>query len=175
MLPLIGGAIGLAIAGVLGVAAARPGQFRIERSTRIKASPDRIYPLLDDFHRWGGWSPWEKLDPDLRRTYSGAERGPGAVYHWVGNKKVGEGQMEITGASAPTELTIKLDFLKPFEAHNITHFTLRPDADATAVTWAMTGTSPYMMKVMGVFVSMDRLVGRDFEAGLANLKAAAEA
>jgi carbon monoxide dehydrogenase subunit G len=172
MFPAIGGVLVLAVAGLLGYAASRPGSFRIERSAHLKAPPERIFALLEDFHRWSEWSPWEKLDPALKREYGGPERGPGATYHWIGNKQVGEGRMEITGASAPGELTIQLDFIRPFEAHNTTVFTLRPEGDGTHVSWAMNGNSPYMMKVMGVFMDMDRMVGKDFEKGLANLRAA---
>jgi hypothetical protein len=130
--------------------------------------------ILDDFHRWRAWSPWEGLDPAMTRTFSGADSGAGAIYAWSGNKKVGTGRMEITGAQSPSTLTIALDFLTPFESHNTTVFSLRPSGDSTVVTWTMTGPNTYFGKVMSVFVSMDRLVGKDFEAGLANLKTVVE-
>ena len=174
MLPAIGAVVVVAVAGVLGYAASRPNAFRVERSRVIKATPERIYALLEDFHRWTEWSPWEKLDPAMQRTFSGPERGVGAGYHWVGNKQVGEGHMEITGASAPSDLTIKLDFLKPWEAHNTTRFALRPEDGGTHLSWTMEGSSPFMFKVMGVFMNMDNLIGKDFEKGLANLAAALE-
>jgi uncharacterized protein YndB with AHSA1/START domain len=164
----------VAIVVVLVLAARKPAGFRIERATSIKASPDKIFALINDFRNWRAWSPWERMDPNLRRSYSGAERGEGAVYEWEGNSKVGKGRMEIVEAPPPSRVAIKLDFLKPFEAHNTAEFTLVPRGDATEVTWAMHGPNLFIGKVMGVFMSMDRMIGKDFEAGLANLKAAAE-
>jgi uncharacterized protein YndB with AHSA1/START domain len=163
------------IAVVLVIAATRPSAFRIQRSTAIRAPAAKVFANLDDFHRWESWSPWEKLDPALRRTFSGAERGPGAVYEWAGNSKVGKGKMAITEAVPPTALRINLDFLEPFEAHNVAEFTLAERDDSTTVNWAMLGNSPYMWKVMGLFMNMDRMIGKDFEKGLANLKTVAEA
>jgi uncharacterized protein YndB with AHSA1/START domain len=164
----------VAIVVVLVLAARKPAGFRIERATSIKASPDKIFALINDFRNWRAWSPWERMDPNLRRSYSGAERGEGAVYEWEGNSKVGKGRMEIVEAPPPSRVAIKLDFLKPFEAHNTAEFTLVPRGDATEVTWAMHGPNLFIGKVMGVFMSMDRMIGKDFEAGLANLTAAAE-
>jgi hypothetical protein len=161
------------LAGFLAFAATRPDTFRVQRSTSIKAPPEKISALIQDFHNWTSWSPWEKLDPALKRTYSGAASGTGAVYEWEGNQKAGQGRMEITEAS-PTRTTIKLDFLKPFEAHNTVDFALEPVGESTNVTWVMDGTNSYLGKVMSVFFNMDRMVGKDFETGLANLKAAAE-
>ena len=162
------------IALVLVLAATKPSSFRVERSATISAPREQIFALLEDFHAWPSWSPWEALDPNMQRTYSGAERGAGAQYAWLGNKKVGQGTMAILGATPPTELTIKLDFLKPFEAHNTTVFTLSPEGNATRVTWAMHGPNLFMGKVMSVFISMDKMIGRDFEKGLANMKRVAE-
>lgn len=162
------------IAGVLVFAATRPDAFRVERSVTIKAPPEKIYPYFDDFNRWAVWSPWEKLDPAMKRTFSGAPSGKGSVYAWKGNSKVGEGRMEILESSPSKKLLIKLDFIKPFEGHNTAEYTLAPSGDSTQVTWAMYGPSTYVTKLMGVFVSMDSMIGKDFEAGLANLKAAAE-
>jgi carbon monoxide dehydrogenase subunit G len=162
------------IAGVLIYAATRPDTFRVERSTTISAPADRIFELINDFHRWTAWSPWETIDPALKRTYGGNESGLGSTYEWLGNNQVGQGRMEISESTPPTKIVIKLDFIKPFEAHNIAEFTLVPNGNETKVNWAMHGPSPYVAKVMGVFVSMDRMVGKDFEKGLANLKAAAE-
>ncbi len=164
----------VAVAGLLVYAATRPNIFRVERAVSIDATPERIFAFLSDFHNWPTWSPWEKIDPALTRTYSGAESGPGAVYAWSGNKKVGAGQMEIVEASPPTRVAIKLDFVRPFEAHNRVDFKLIPEGQGTRVVWAMHGPSPYIAKVMGVVMNMDRMVGKDFETGLANLKAAAE-
>jgi len=167
--------IAVVIAGILALAATKPNTFRIERSARIQAPPEGIFPLLDDFHRWPEWSPWEKLDPELRRTYGGPERGVGATYAWEGNKKVGSGRMEIVESSPHTSLRIKLDFLTPFEAHNVALFDLVPDGDHTRLVWAMEGPQPFMNKVMCVFINFDRMVGTDFEKGLAALRAIAEA
>lgn len=173
MLQIIAIAAGAAIAGVLGIAAARPNTFRIQRSAAINAPPETIYPLIADFRAWNGWSPWEKLEPGMDKTFSGAASGTGAVYSWAG-KKVGAGRMEITGAAPPSRITIKLDFLKPFEAHNTTTFTLQSRGGATEVTWTMEGPSPFINKVMGVVMNLDRMIGKDFEEGLATLKAIAE-
>jgi carbon monoxide dehydrogenase subunit G len=171
---IVVGLLVIVVAAVLGFAATKPDAFRIQRSASIKAAPEKIFALINDFHRWGSWSPWEKLDPALKRTYSGAANGQGAVYEWEGNKKVGKGRMEITSTTPPSKITIKLDFLKPFEAHNTAEFTLESQGDSTNVTWAMEGRLPYMFKVMTLFGSMDKMVGKDFEAGLANLKSLTE-
>lgn len=167
-------AIAILLAALVAYAATRPDDFRIERSATMQASPDKVYAQLVDFHNWAAWSPWEKMDPAMQRSFSGTPQGVGTIYGWVGNKKVGEGRMEILEATAPSALTIKLDFFKPFEAHNTALFTLTPVGSGTTVLWAMTGSMPFMMKLMGVFMSMDKMVGKDFEAGLANLKALVE-
>jgi hypothetical protein len=162
------------VAALLLYAASRPDTFRIQRSATMQAPPERIFPHLDSLKAWGPWSPWEKLDPDLRRTFSGPDSGKGATYEWEGNNKVGKGRMEILDSAPPLRLSIKLDFLKPFEAHNTAEFNLVPEGGATRVDWAMYGPSPFMSKLMGLFFNMDRMVGKDFEAGLASLKAIAE-
>jgi hypothetical protein len=162
------------VVALLAFAATRPNSFRVQRTASLSAPREKIFPLLNDFHNWGSWSPWEKMDPELKRTYSGAASGKGAVYEWKGNKKVGQGRMEILASSRPGKLVIQLDFLKPFEAHNTTEFTLEGKGGATDVTWAMYGPQPFVGKLMTVFFSMDRVVGNDFETGLANLKAIAE-
>jgi uncharacterized protein YndB with AHSA1/START domain len=159
---------------VLGIAASKPNEFTVRRSTRIRAMPDRIFPQLNDFHNWAAWSPWEKLDATMTKNFSGASNGRGAVYEWEGNSKVGKGRMEITETSAPRKVVIALNFLRPFRANNVAEFTLEPQGDSTDVTWTMQGPSPFVTKVMSVFMNMDRLIGRDFEAGLASLKANAE-
>jgi uncharacterized protein YndB with AHSA1/START domain len=166
--------IAAAIAIVLVYAATKPDTFSVERSANIHATPDRLFPLISDFHAWGAWSPWEKLDPNMKRTFGGPQSGLGATYAWAGDKAVGEGRMEITEATPSSRIVIKLDFLKPFESNNTTTFTFEPAGDTTTVRWVMTGPSPYISKLMSVFVSMDRMIGKDFETGLANLKAAAE-
>jgi hypothetical protein len=164
----------LLVVGILGYAATRPDSFEVQRRTTIRASADAIFPLLDDFHQWSAWSPWEKLDPEMTRTYSGEERGKGAIYAWEGNKKVGQGRMEIVGSNTPTRMTVKLDFIKPWESQNLTDFALDERAEGTTLTWTMRGHHNFMMKLMGTFMSMDKMIGKDFEAGLASLKAIAE-
>jgi uncharacterized protein YndB with AHSA1/START domain len=164
----------VAVAAVLIYAATKPDTFRIQRAMSVNAPPEKVFALINDFRRWTVWSPWEKMDPALQRTYSGTASGQGAVYAWEGNRKVGAGRMEITDAPSPSKVTIKLDFLRPFEAHNVAEFTLEPKGDATTVTWAMHGPNLFVGKVMSIFVDMDRMVGKDFETGLANMKAAAE-
>jgi uncharacterized protein YndB with AHSA1/START domain len=162
------------IAAILVYAATMPDDFRVQRTTSIKASPEKIFALINDLHRWDSWSPWEKMDPAMQRTFSGATAGKGAVYAWQGNSKVGEGRMEIADASPPSRVMIKLDFIKPIEGHNTAEFTLDPKGDSTNVTWSMYGPNAYIAKVIGVFASMDRMIGKDFETGLANMKAVAE-
>lgn len=161
------------IAALLVYAATRPAVFRVERSTTIKATPANIHALIDDFHQWRGWSPYENIDPALERSFSGADHGVGAVYEWNGNAKAGQGRMEIT-RSTPAQIVIQLDFVRPFEGHNIAEFSLQPNGNATDVHWAMHGPSPYMAKLMGIFVDMDRMIGKDFETGLATMKTVAE-
>ena len=163
----------VAAVAVVAYASTRPDAFRVQRSTSIKAPPDRIFPLIVDYRNWPQWSPYEGRDPDMKRIFSGAPSGKGAKYVWEGNKNVGSGAMEIIDTT-PNKVLIKLDFMKPFEAHNIAEFTLEPGGNSTTVTWAMYGPSPYIAKLMHVFFSMDRMLGKDFEAGLANLKAIAE-
>lgn len=155
------------------VAALKPDDFRVERSTTIRAPAEAIAALIDDFHQWTKWSPWEGKDPSLKRTYEGAARGVGAKYGWEGNNQVGTGRMEILTV-APEKITIKLEFLKPFTATNTAEFTFTKDGDGTRVTWAMIGKSPFPMKVMSIFMDMDEMTGKDFVAGLANMKSAAE-
>jgi hypothetical protein len=161
------------VAAVVAIAMTKPDSFRVERRTSIKSSSNKIFPLIDDFHNWSSWSPWERMDPAMRRTHSGAASGKGAIYEWEGNSKVGKGRMEILEAS-PSKVIIKLDFLKPFEGHNVAEFTFEPQSDSTSVTWAMYGPAPFFSKVMQVFMSMDKMIVKDFDSGLANLKAIAE-
>ena len=162
--------VAIAIAIVLILAATKPDTFSVRRVTTVSAPPEKIFPLINDFHQWGTWSPWEDKDPAMKRTYSGAGSGKGAVYAWDGNKNVGTGRMEILEVSAPSKIVIKLDFFKPFEAHNTAEFTMLPQGDATSLRWLMHGPAPFMSKVMQVFMNMDKMIGKDFEAGLAKLK-----
>lgn len=162
------------IALLLIFSATRPDSFRVERSIAIQADPAKVYTLLNDFHHFPSWSPWQSLDQAMKVTHSGATSGQGAVYEWSGNDVVGSGRMEILKTVPNTSVTIKLDFLKPFEARNTTEYTVSSRGGTTTVTWAMYGPSPYISKLMGVFVSMDSMIGKDFERGLANLKTVAE-
>jgi Polyketide cyclase / dehydrase and lipid transport len=167
--------VALALLGALAAyAASRPNTFRLERSIRIDVAPEVIFGHINDFKRWEAWSPWEKIDPTLARTYSGAASGKGAAYAWVGSGKVGTGRMEIIGSTPFSAIKIKLDFTAPFKASNITDFTLTRDGDMTKVVWAMSGPAPFISKLMGVVFNMDKLVGGDFEKGLAALKSATE-
>lgn len=166
--------IAIAVAVILGYATTKPDTFSVQRHISIAAPPQKIAALINDFHQWPNWSPWEKLDPDMRRSYGGPASGQGASYAWQGDEKVGEGRMEIIEAAGTGRTVIKLDFLKPYESHNTTTFELASEGEQTRVSWTMTGPSPYVSKVMTVFVSMDRMIGKDFEKGLANLKTAAE-
>ena len=157
------------------VVAMQPADFRITRSTTIAAPADVVFAQVNDFHKWDAWSPWAKLDPAMKQTYEGTPAGVGAIYSWVGNKDVGEGRMTIT-QSRPGELVgIKLEFLKPFAQVNATEFALKPDGNQTAVTWSMNGTNNFMAKGFGLFMNLDKMVGGDFEKGLAQMKLVAEA
>ena len=173
MLPYILAGIAALILLLVVVVAMQPAAFRIERSAAMAAPPSAAFALVNDFHRWPSWSPWEDLDPDLQRTYSGAETGVGSHYAWSGNRKAGRGSMEIT-SSTPDEIGLVVGFLKPVKATNQTAFMLAPSGHGTQVTWRMAGEQTGLMAVFGKFVSMDKLIGKDFEKGLAQLKAAAE-
>jgi uncharacterized protein YndB with AHSA1/START domain len=155
-------------------AAMKPDTLRIERSTVINAPPDKVYALIDDFHEWPRWAPQDREDASMKRTYSGAPTGVGAVSDWSGSGNTGKGRMEITGADASRQVVVTVDFAKPFVAHNVNTFTLAPEGNGTRVSWAMQGTNAYMMKVMSLLMNMDKMMGQHFESGLANLKAAAE-
>src|SRR5512134_30801 len=136
------------IVAFLAYAATRPDTFRVERATSVNAPPEKIFPLINDFHAWSAWSPFEKKDPAMKRTFGGAPSGKGALYAWEGNKEIGKGSMEITESSPPSRITIKLDFVKPFEAHNVVDFTLAPQGNATNVMWSIHGPSPFISKVI---------------------------
>jgi uncharacterized protein YndB with AHSA1/START domain len=174
MIKTIGIVIVLGIAAVLIFAATQPDSFRIERSALIKAPPEKIFTHINDFRLWEPWSPWEKIDPALQRSYSGAPSGVGAAYEWKGNKEVGHGRMEIVESTAPSKVALKLHFITPFEANNMVEFVLTPEGNATKVTQAMYGPSPFITKLMGLFFSMDKMVGDKYEEGLASLALIAE-
>jgi uncharacterized protein YndB with AHSA1/START domain len=174
VLVIIAVGLAVAIAAVLILAATKPTTLRVQRSVSINAPPERIFSLISDFHQWVTWSPYEQKDPAMKRTYSGAERGRGAVYAWDGDKNVGSGRMEILDVSAPSKIVIKLDFFKPFEGHNTAEFTMLPQGDGTHVTWLMHGPANFMSRLIQVFMNLDNMIGKDFEAGLANLKTITE-
>jgi uncharacterized protein YndB with AHSA1/START domain len=148
--------------------------YTVQRSTTIDAPPERIYAQIVDFHEWTAWSPWEDIDPDLSRSYSGPDSGTGATYAWSGNRKAGQGRMQITDAVAPSTVRIDLVFEQPFKGHNETVFSIRPDGSGSLVTWTMTGRKTLMTKIMGIFVTMEKFLGPDFEKGLARLKVSSE-
>ncbi len=174
MLKTIAIVIAVLVAAVLVYAAMQPDTFHVERSIVIKAPPEKIFPNINGFHQWEAWSPWEKIDPAIKRTYSGAESGKGAAYGWQGNKDVGTGRMEIVESTPSSNVLIKIDFMEPFEGHDMVQFTLAPQGDGTKVTQAMYGPNPFLAKLMGLFFSMDKMVGQKYEEGLASLKAIAE-
>lgn len=158
----------------VGFVATRPAQFRIERSATIAAPIEAVFPLVDDFHRWADWSPWEKLDPGMKKTFEGGP-GVGAKYAWVGNQDAGEGRMTILESRPGERIGIKLEFLKPFAATNTTVFAFKGGPDGTHVNWSMEGQNNFLAKAFSVFMNMDAMVGKDFEAGLRTLKNVAEA
>ncbi len=163
----------VAVVIVLILAARQPDEFRIQRTATINAPAEKIVPHIADFHQWSAWSPYEHLDPAMQRTFGGAPAGKGAIYEWSGNSDVGQGRMEILDAT-PDKVSIKLDFHKPMEASNVAEFALQPKGDATDVTWAMYGPMPFISKIMCVFFDMDKMIGPDFEKGLAALKTVSE-
>ena len=173
MLKKIGLVLLALVAAVLVFAATRPGSFSVERRIVIQAPADRILPLISDFHRWADWSPWEKIDPAMKRSFGGPPAGVGATYGWQGNQEVGSGRMAVRQAT-PGKVSIQLDFIEPFEGHNTADFLLAPKDGGTELRWVMSGPATFVTKLMGVFVSMDRMIGPDFEKGLAQLKAVAE-
>jgi hypothetical protein len=174
MVQIILGIVVVIVVGVLAFAAAKPNTFRIERTGQIDAPREKVFPLIDDFRNWTQWSPWENVDPALKRTYSGAPRGVGAIYAWDGSDKVGSGRMEITQSAAPSKVILRLEFIKPFAAVNTTEFTITPSGAGSTVSWAMYGPASFMHKFMGTLFNMDAMLAKQFDTGLAKLKAAAE-
>lgn len=158
------------IVGLLGIASTKPNTFRYERSTTINAPAEKIFPLIDNLHEWAKWSPYEKLDPNMKRTYDGPDSGVGAKYGWEGNSKAGTGNMLITESTPSSKILIRLEFTRPFKCVNTAEFTLRPTATGTDVTWALTGESPFINKVMQTIYPVDKMMGQSFEEGLASLK-----
>ncbi|HEY5768348.1 MAG TPA: SRPBCC family protein [Terrimicrobium sp.] len=158
-----------------GIVAMQPSEFRITRKATIAAPAQTIFAQVNDFHKWTAWSPWEKIDPALQRTYEGAPAGPGAVYSWAGNNQSGEGRMTIVESRPSNLVRIKLEFFKPFAATHTAEFTFEPEGDRTAVTWSMTGENKFLAKGIGLVMNMDKMIGGQFEQGLAELKSVAEA
>jgi hypothetical protein len=171
---LIGVLIFLLVVVLLIIGATKPNTFRVERSATIKAPAGKVFGLINDFHEWTKWSPWETIDADLQREYTGAPAGKGAAYAWEG-KKAGTGAMLITLSEPSNLILIKLDFVKPMVATNTTEFALSSEGGATTVRWSMFGPMPFMHRVMSTFMSMDKMVGGSFEQGLAKMKAVADA
>jgi uncharacterized protein YndB with AHSA1/START domain len=174
MLKIIAIIVVVLVAGVLLFAATRPDTFHVQRTTSIKAPPEKIFPLINDLQRFKSWNPFAKKDPNAKETYSGPASGKGATSVFEGNSEVGKGSLEITDSMPPSRVAMQLRMTEPMEADNQIEFTLEPKGDVTNVTWAMRGRCPYLGKIVGLFFNMDRMVGGDFEAGLASLKAVAE-
>jgi uncharacterized protein YndB with AHSA1/START domain len=166
--------VAVLVAAVLAFAATKPSTLRVQRTATIKAPPEKIFALINDFRNWPRWAPQDKEDPTMRRTYSGPANGLGAVSEWNSSGSAGRGRMSIVESIAPTKVSVSVDWVKPFSTHNVNDFTLEPAGDSTKVTWSLQGTNLFVMKVMSVFVNMDRVVGKHFESGLNNLKTLAE-
>lgn len=171
--PIVSIVVALIVVLAVVIAMQKP-QFQITRAATISASPEKVFPLVNDFHHWEHWSPWAKLDPSMEQVFEGATAGDGAVYSWSGNGKVGAGRMTVTESRAPQLVVIRLEFLKPFKTTNRTEFTFTPQGSGTLVNWTMTGEKNFVSKAFGLIMDMDKLIGRDFEKGLAQMKAAAE-
>ena len=156
------------------IVALQPSEFRIARMATISAPAPAVFAQVNDFHNWQAWSPWAKRDPAMKQTYEGAAAGTGAIYTWSGNNDVGEGRMTLTESRPSDLIRIKLEFTKPFAATNSTEFAFKPEGNQTAVTWSMAGTNNFMAKAFGLIMNMDKMVGGDFEKGLAQMKSVAE-
>src|ERR1700760_375579 len=168
-------AIVVVVTGIFLYADTRPSVIQVTRSITIQAPAEKIFPLLDDFHHWPGWAPQDKEDPTMKRLYSGEQSGAGAISDWQGTGNTGKGRMTITESTAPSKVVVTVDFVRPFAAHNINEFVLTPEAGpSTTVTWTMRGRNMFFMKLMGVFVNMDHMLGKHFESGLQNLKTLSE-
>jgi len=174
ILAIAAAVIAIGVIGILAYAATLPDNFQIQRSVSIKAPPERIFPLVNNLKTMNDWNPFAKQDPTIRLTYTEPASGKGAANDWTSDGRAGQGRLEITESVPPSRVTMRLDTIKPMEGHNTIVFALRPQADGTDVSWSMTGTCPYIAKVIQVFVSMDRMLGGTFEQGLADLKAMAE-
>jgi uncharacterized protein YndB with AHSA1/START domain len=167
-------AVAVIVVGFIVVVALRPSEYRVARTATIAAPAPAVFAHVNDFHKWGAWNPWAKLDPAMQQAYEGAPAGAGAVYTWAGNNEVGEGRMTLTESRPSERIRITLEFLKPFEATSTAEFTFRPEGDRTTVTWSMTGDVNFIAKVMHLFMDMDRMIGDKFEQGLADMKSVVE-
>ena len=167
-------AIALIVVAFVIVVAMQPSEFRVVRTATMSAPAPAVFAQVNDFHNWEAWSPWAKLDPAMKKTYEGAPAGTGAIYTWAGNNQVGEGRTTITESRPSDLIKMELEFVKPFAATNTVEFTFKPEGDQTAVTWSMAGKSNFMGKAVGLFMNVDKMVGGDFEKGLASLKAVTE-
>lgn len=174
VITIIAVVLAIAIFAILILASMKPDMFTVQRSKVINAPADKIFPLINDYANWKLWSPYEKLDPAMVRTFSGPPSGKGSIYDWSGNKNIGRGRMEITDTAPPSRVTIQLDFFAPFEAHNVAEFTMIPEGSRTKVTWAMRGPVPFKMKIMHVLMNMDKMCGNQFDEGLTAMKDVAE-
>ena len=175
MLQIILIAFAVIVVGLVIVVAMQPSEFRVARSTTISAPPPAVFAQVNDFHKWEAWNPWGKIDPAMKQTYEGAPAGIGAIYTWIGNNKVGQGRMTLTESRPSDLIRIKLEFFKPFAGTNIAEFTFKPAGNQTAVTWSMTGKNNFMAKAIHLFMNMDKMIGGQFEMGLAQMKSIVEA
>lgn len=162
------------VGGVLIYASTKPDSFSVQRSTLVKAPPEKVFVLINDFKQWPSWSPYEGKDPAMKRSYGVVTSGVGATYAWQGNKDVGKGEMKIAASTPPTLVTLQLHFIEPFEGHNEVIFRMEPEGGQTKVSWVMNGPAPFATKLMSMFFDMDKMIGKDFEQGLANIKAQVE-
>ncbi|KAB2671448.1 MAG: SRPBCC family protein [Verrucomicrobia bacterium] len=175
MLPTVSIALVIVVVAFVVLVASRPDDYSVVRTARIDAPPGEVFGLVNDFHAWESWSPWAKRDPHMKIVFDGPRAGVGADYRWSGDRKVGEGRMTLTESESPARLRIRLEFTKPFAGVNDVGFAFAPEAGMTRVTWTMAGKLNFATKAFGLFVSMDTMIGRDFEQGLAQLKSVAEA
>jgi len=163
------------VVGLVGVITLQPARYRVSRSTTIAAPAPVVFAQVNDFHKWSAWSPWEKIDPAMKRTYEGPPAGVGASYAWVGSREVGEGRMTIVESRPSDLIQVKLEFVKPFAGTSVAEFTFKPDGERTLVTWSMTGDKNFIAKAIHLVMSMDRMIGDQFDKGLAAMKTVAEA
>ena len=168
-------AVAVIVVVLVAIVAMQPAEFRVVRSAAMSAPASTVFAQVNDFHNWEAWSPWAKLDPEAKNTFEGAAAGTGAIFSWAGNNKVGAGRMTLTESRPSERIRINLEFLKPFKATNTTEFTFKPEGNQTVLMWSMSGRKNFMSKAFCMFMNMDKMVGGDFEKGLANMKAVVEA